>query len=85
MEDIFINERLRKDYICKSDITRYSLDKMGMSSIAVDYAKQVFDELPFDNKFVTTFLTGNPKDVKRQRHTKFIHKKYFYKAVIKGF
>lgn len=84
MTDFMYDDLKRKNWFCKSDINKNLLKSMGLSFLSVKDAKEMFDELCYDGRFVKPFMTGMADSQRFQRHTKFVYKFYFYKYVVKG-
>lgn len=70
----------KQKYICKSEITRSALDKMGIpASITVEQVKTDFDQL--EGVYISR---GSPYDPNKRRATKYVLKFALYSYVIKG-
>lgn len=75
----FSNLKYKSKYICRSEITRANMCKMGIPDfIPLDTIKQAFDEIDGD-----LYLTGNLNIAGRNRHTKYVLKYELYQKVIK--
>ncbi len=80
----FGNFETRNKYVCKSEINNDLLKELHVyGMVTVQEVKQIFDSIKND-KFYIILLTGNSKNPKQQRHTKFVKKFVLYKAITKG-
>ncbi len=75
----FPNAKYKDRYICRSEITRPNMRKMGIPDfIPLETIRQAFDEIEG-----CMYLTGNLNIAGKNRHTKYVCKLELYKKVIK--
>lgn len=80
----FASEDVRRDYICKSEITRELLNELNIpKDITIDYAKKIFNDCIYKENVVWVYR-GSSKDKKKRRLTPFVKRRTFYYELIKG-
>ncbi len=83
MVDRFLSNVGRKRWFCKSDINvSFIHNVLQVSGFTVKEVKREFD-LFNDARFIESFLTGDYRNKKHQRHTKFINVFAFRKFLVK--
>lgn len=79
----FASPKQKGNYLCKSEITRSNLRKMGIPDfIEIKEVNEAFEELEKE-PFVYYIRRGNLKVRGRNRVTKYVNKHALYKKVIK--
>lgn len=81
--DRFLSNVGRKRWFCKSDINvSFIHNVLQVSGFTVKEVKREFD-LFNDTRFIEFFLTGDYRNKKHQRHTRFINAFAFRKFLVK--
>ncbi len=73
----------KRKWVCKSDITKEFLQKIGLQDYPVSFVKSFIDDCAVDDKFVKWFKTGNELNSKQVRHTKFVNANWLYRQLVK--
>ncbi len=75
-------KELKRQWICKSEITRQNLDEMNIpSSITIKEAKEIFDSIKED-KYIRIVSVGNSINKNQRKHVKYVLKCALYKKII---
>ena len=75
--------RLKRIYVCYSDLNSKTLKNLGLESYSVKHVKECFVELQ-DMALSNVYLVGAPYYPSYQKHVHFIEKKLLVKFVKTG-